>query len=74
MKLGEALKAVSYTARLQVMEKDEYGYKFMFPKFDLITRETIEKFYPDLLGRELTDGFHGEGIRDGIYVHIKGKE
>lgn len=71
MKLGEALKSVSYVARLQVMKKDEYGYTFMFPKFDLITRETIEKFYPELLDWELSDGFHGEGIRDGIYVHIK---
>lgn len=74
MKFGEAIKAVSYTATLQIMEKDGYGYKFMFPKCDLITRETIEKFYPELLERELSDGFHGEGIRDGIYVHLKGKE
>lgn len=74
MKLGEALKPVSYVARLQVMEKDDYGYNFIFPRDELITRGVIEKFYPDLLEREISDGFHGEGIRDGIYVHIKGKE
>ena len=71
MKLKEAIKAVSYNARLQVLVKDDYGYNFMFPKCDLITRETIEKFYPELLERELSDGFHGEGIREGIYVHLK---
>lgn len=71
MKLGEALKPVSYTATLQVMKKDDYGYTFMFPRSDLITREIIEKFYPELLEWELSDGFHGEGIRDGLYVHIK---
>lgn len=74
MKLKEALKPVSYIARLQIMEKDDYGYNFIFPRDELITRETLEKFYPDLLEREITDGFHGEGIRDGIYVHIEGKE
>lgn len=73
VKLKEVIKAVSYTARLQVMKKDEYGYNYMFPKDDLITRETIEKFYPELLEMELSDGFHGEGIREGIYVHLKGE-
>ncbi len=71
MKLGDALKVVSYTATLQIMERDKDGnYSYMFPKFDLITRETIEKFYPQLLNRELTNGIHGEGIRDGLYIHI----
>lgn len=70
MTLGEALKCVSYEARLQIMEKDNLGYRFIFPKCDLITRGAIEKFYPELLDRELTNGIHGEGIRDGIYIHI----
>lgn len=71
MKLGTALKAVSYNAQLVVMKKNDTGvYNYVFPKDELITRATIETFYPELLDMELTNGFHGEGIRDGLYVHI----
>jgi hypothetical protein len=72
MKLGLALKPVSYMARLQILEKDEYGtYHYLFPEDELITRHVLEYHYKDLLDRELSDGFHGEGIRDGLYIHIK---
>lgn len=71
MTLREALKPVSYLAKLQVVELEENGsYKHIFPKDELITRGTIEKFYPELLDRDITNGFHGEGIREGLYVHI----
>lgn len=71
MKLGTALKAVSYVARLVVVKKNEYGgYDYLFPNDELVTRATIETFYPELLDMELTNGFHGEGIRNGLYVHI----
>lgn len=75
MKLGLALKPVSYAARLQVLEKDEYGtYHYLFPEDELVTRNIIETFYKDLLERELSDGFHGEGSRDGLYIHLKKEE
>lgn len=71
MTLREALKPVSYAAKLQVLELKENGsYEYIFPKSELITRGTIEKFYPELLDRPLTNGFHGEGWREGLYVHI----
>jgi len=70
MTLREALKPVSYAAKLQVVEKENGSYKYIFPESELITRGTIEKFYPELLDRTLTNGFHGEGMREGLYVHI----
>jgi len=71
MKLSLALKPVSYNAQLVVVKKNKSGgYDYVFPKDELVTRFTIEQFYPELLDMELTNGFHGEGIRDGLYVHI----
>ena len=74
MKFGEIIKGISYDAALQIMEQDGFGYKYIFSKYDLIRRGTIEKFYPELLERELGYGLHGEGFRDGIYVYLKGNE
>ena len=72
-KLKDAIQYVSYAAALQVTERDAYGHhRYIFPECQLITRETIEKFYPELLERELCDGFHGEGFRDGLYISLKG--
>lgn len=72
MTLGEALKTVSYLAQLQVVEynEDRSDFEYLFHKDDFITRETLEKFCPDLLIREMKDGFHADGIRPGIYCHI----
>lgn len=71
MTLGEALKAVSYVARLQVLKRNENGdYDYLFPKDELVRRDTLEKFHPDLLSCELTNGFHAEGVREGLYIHI----
>lgn len=70
MTLGEALKPVSYVAQLQVMRKTDHGYDYVFSKDDFINRGIIEEFYPELLGEEITDGFHGEGMRPGLYAHI----
>lgn len=72
MLLKDVLPFISYTATIQLMET-ERGYKkydYIFNSSELITRSTIEKHYPDLLNRELSDGIHGEGTRDGIYIHI----
>lgn len=71
MKLSLALKPISYTAQLQVVKKNKNGsYDYVFPKDEYVTRFTIEQFYPELLDMELTNGFHGEGFREGIYVYI----
>lgn len=72
MKLKDALGCMSYTARLVLLKRDDdyWNYSYMFPACDLITRGTIEKFYPELLERELTNGCHADGIREGIYIHI----
>lgn len=70
MTLREALKPVSYIAELQVMKKTGFDYEYVFPKTELITREVLERFYPELIDREITDGFHGDGDRPGLYVFI----
>lgn len=71
MKLKDLLPFISYTSEIQLMEtKREYkNYHYIFPN-ELITRDIIEKFHPELLNRELSDGIHGEGIRDGVYIHL----
>lgn len=73
--LRSLLPFISYGARLQLLEieKDKKApkrYKYIFSKDDIITREVIEKCYPELLDRELSDGIHSEGIREGIYIHL----
>ena len=79
--LRDLLPFISYGATLQIMEisraeRNRYGnfvgyaYEYVFPKSDLIVRETIEQYYPELLDREIADGIHGEGEREGIYIHL----
>ena len=73
MKLRELLPFISYTARLQILETERgyrKNYSYIFSKEELITRSHIEKFNPELLDRELSDGVHSEGIRDGVYIHL----
>lgn len=72
MTLGEALKSVSYIAKLNVVEYDEDSptWRYLFPADEYVNRSVLEKHYPDLLKREMKDGFHGEGQREGIYCHI----
>lgn len=79
--LRDLLPFISYGATLQIMEisraeRNRYGnfvgyaYEYVFPKSDLVVRETIEQCYPELLDREIADGIHGEGEREGIYIHL----
>lgn len=79
--LRDLLPFISYGATLQIMEItraernrcgnfEGYAYEYIFPKTDLIMRETIEQYYPELLDREIADGIHGEGEREGIYIHL----
>lgn len=72
MKLRDLMPFVSYVAKLQLVETERgrKEYTRIFPKCDLITRGTIQKLYPELLDRELSDGIHGEGFEDGIYIHL----
>lgn len=72
MTLRDLLKFVSYTATLQLMEtpKGKKEYQYIFGKSDLILRGVIEDNYPELLDREVADGIHGEGTRDGLYIHL----
>lgn len=71
-KLKDLLPFIAYDAEIQLMETERgfKNYEYIFSKDELIRRNTIEKFYPELLDRELSDGIHGEGIRDGIYIHL----
>ena len=79
--LRDLLPFISYGVTLQLMEisrseRNRYGntivndYEYMFPVNDEITREAIEQCYPKLLDREIADGIHGEGEREGIYIHL----
>ena len=78
VKLKDLLLYVSYGTALDIVEQDnERGFVFnnhLFPQSDLITREVIERHYPELLEREVTNGIHAEGMRpDTIVVPIKKK-
>lgn len=70
--LRDLLPFVSYEAQLQLMEteKGSKNYNYIFSPTELIRRDTLEKAYPELLDRELSDGIHGEGTRDGLYIHL----
>jgi hypothetical protein len=70
--LRDLLPFVSYTATLVLMETERgrRDYEYMFGTTELIRRDVIEKCYPELLDRELSDGVHGEGTRDGLYIHL----
>ena len=74
-KLKDVLQYVAYGTALDIIEIEANGYnlyKHMFPESDLITRETIERFYPDLLEREMRGGIHAEGIRrDRLVMPLK---
>lgn len=72
MTLRDLLKFVSYTATLQIMEteRDRKEYQYIFGRSELILRSVIEENYPELLDREVSDGIHGEGARDGLYIHL----
>ena len=73
--LKSLIPFISYGTKLQLLETEKSKnapkrYEYIFSKDDIITREVIEKCYPKLLDRELADGIHAEGIRDGIYIHL----
>ena len=79
--LRDLLPFIAYGTALHLMEipraeRCRYGnvivndYEYMFPIGDEITRESIEQCHPELLDREITDGIHGEGEREGIYIHL----
>ena len=79
--LRDLLPFIAYGTALHLMEiprkeRCRYGntivndYEYMFPVSDEITREAIEQCYPELLDREIADGIHGEGEREGIYIHL----
>lgn len=71
-KLKDVLKCVSYCASLDIVEQGQNQYNHLFPECDLITREVIEKNYPELLERELSNGIHAEGIRkDRLVIPVK---
>ena len=74
-KLKDVLQYVAYGSALDIIEMEENGYnlyKHLFPESDLVTRETIERFYPELLDREMKGGIHAEGIRrDRLVMPIK---
>lgn len=63
-KLKDVLQYVAYTAAIDIVECDGPNWHHMFPSCDLITRKTIEEFYPKLLERDLKGGIHGEGFYD----------
>lgn len=72
MKLKDILPCIAYGATIHLVEtergKKEYDY--IFKSTDFIQREDIEKSYPELLEREISDGIHGEGPRSGLYIHL----
>lgn len=70
--LRDLLKYISYTATLQLMEtpREKKEYQYIFGRSDLILRGIIEDNFPELLDREVSDGIHGEGVRDGLYIHL----
>lgn len=71
-KLKDVLQYISYCASLDIVEQGQNQYKHLFPECDLITREVIEKHYPELLERELSNGIHAEGIRkDRLVIPVK---
>ena len=66
------LQYVSYTAQLDFIEVSFRSIKHLFPACDIVTRDIIEKCYPQLLNRELCDGIHAEGHRkDRIVIPLK---
>ena len=70
--LRDLLPFISYNAQLHIVEteRSHKRYEYVFSSTELVQRGTIEEFYPDLLDRELSDGIHGEGMRDGVYIHL----
>lgn len=79
--LRDLLPFIAYGTALHLMEiprkeRCRYGntivndYEYMFPVSDEITREAIEQCYPELLDREIADGIHSDGEREGIYIHL----
>lgn len=78
VRLKDLLPYISYGTALDLVEQDkERDFVFnnhLFPKSDLITREVIERHYPELLEREVSNGIHAEGMSpDTIVVPIKKK-
>lgn len=75
-KLKDVLQYVAYGVSLDIIEQErDRGFNWnnhLFPECDLITREVIEKHYPELLERELANGIHAEGIRkDRLVIPVK---
>lgn len=72
-KLKDLMPFISYSAKLQIMERGMKGtfWSYIFPKNDIVRRETVERNYLELLERELMDGIHADGNREGIYIHLK---
>ena len=71
-RLRDVLPFISYCVSLQLITtpREYKNYSYMFPDSIFIDRGIIEKYYPELLERELSDGIHGEGLRDGLYIPI----
>lgn len=72
-KLKDVLQYVAYGTALDVIEVDKWGKAaHLFSATDFTSRETIEKFYPQLLNRELYGGIHAEGPRrDRLLISLK---
>lgn len=70
--LKDALLVIAYDARIQILTtpRRRKQYSYMFNNSAFINREILEKHYPELLDREMSDGIHGEGSRDGVYIHL----
>lgn len=71
-KLKDLLPFIAYDVALQLVERDRNFrvYDYIFAGDLFIDRGAIEKNYPELLERELSDGIHAEGIRDGVYIPL----
>lgn len=72
-KLKDVLQYVAYGVSLDIIEVDDFGFnRHLFSESDLTARETIERFYPELLERELKGGIHAEGFRrDRLVIPVK---
>ena len=71
--LRQLLPFISYEATINLMATErgmKRCYERVFPSCECINRKVIETYYPELLDKELSDGVHGEGYREGLYIHI----
>lgn len=70
--LRDLLPFVAYGAALDIVRVENGMVVHLFPECDLVTREMLQKFRPDLLDCQLKNGIHAEGIRNGtICIEIR---